>query len=416
VRPRLALLIALALVAGCSSRQRTNPFDPRNPQTSGRPIGFAAIAGDQRVALQWQAVTAPDLRGYVVFRQAPGEADFHQISSLLSASTSTYVDYGLTNGATFAYRLYYQFSTGLGGRPADDAATPGPVRTWVVDAGTGSLHRIAPDARRVAFTRGGFDEPTAVAVDSTNGVVWIADAFAGRVTVLDPFSGVTTMIPGLGTPAATAIDTVGHTAWVCDEGQDLVYHFAQDGGEPTIPISAVRLPIGVAIDAADRSVIICDRDNNLVRRHDPGGNTIWTRAVTSPSRCAVDAATGDIWVTSFEGKQVTKLTRGGAPVGTFAGFAGPIGLVVDEIRGRVWVADALGDQLVALHRDGSVEFRVPGMNGARDVSIDRPTGEAWAALTASGEVARVSAAGVVLRILGGFNEPSGIVVDPGTRY
>jgi hypothetical protein len=46
--------------------------------------------------------------------------------------------------------------------------------------------------------------------------------------------------------------------------------------------------------------------------------------------------------------------------------------------------------------------------------VDPATGEAWAVATGTGEVVRVSLGGTVLRRLGGFRQPVGISVDPGT--
>ena len=64
------LASATLLLAGCSRRERANPFDPLNPSTSGRPSGFVALAGDREVRLRWQAVQGNSLSGYQIFRRA----------------------------------------------------------------------------------------------------------------------------------------------------------------------------------------------------------------------------------------------------------------------------------------------------------------------------------------------------------
>src|SRR4029453_5972282 len=59
------LFAALVLVsAGCSNRDRNNPFDPGNPDTGGMPPDFRAIADDRKNTLTWGTVVSPSLAGF----------------------------------------------------------------------------------------------------------------------------------------------------------------------------------------------------------------------------------------------------------------------------------------------------------------------------------------------------------------
>ena len=166
MRSRLALLVALGcLVAGCSNRDHSNPFDPANPQTRGRPVGFAALAGNQLVMLQWQPTGGAGVLGFELSRRLHPESSYVQISDLLPTSASQFNDFGLINGVEHSYRLYYVLATGLAGSPAEDAATPGPLRPWVTDFSGHALLRLTPDNRHVAFSDQNFTGPAAVAVD-----------------------------------------------------------------------------------------------------------------------------------------------------------------------------------------------------------------------------------------------------------
>jgi Fibronectin type III domain len=77
------------------------------------PTNLVARAGNQLVNLSWTASSSKNVGGYDVYRQnADGTWPTTPIATT-SASSTTYVDTGLTNGTTYAYRV-----TGL------DTSTP----------------------------------------------------------------------------------------------------------------------------------------------------------------------------------------------------------------------------------------------------------------------------------------------------
>jgi len=409
---RRVLLLAIAALAmpACSERERANPFDPRNRATRGAPVGFVALAGDGRADLSWQAVQGQGLVGYQLFRRTAEQSAYQPLSNLIAPTTSRYSDLGLRNGLDHTYRLYYVFDTGLGDRPAEDTATPGRVKPWVVDGVLGTLSRLTPDGRHLAFVRSGFVGPTGVGVDSTNGTVWVSDGFGGSLTVLDPTTGLTTSLPGLVLPSALAVNSIDHSAWVCDEGGDAVIHFDRSLTQIGL-LEPIQTPDGVAVDPRDGSAWICERGANLVRRYRPDHGLLWSVAVDRPSRVAVDSLTGRGWVTSFESGRVFRVSESGSVDQIIPGFAGPIGVSVDPRRGRIWVCDARGNEVIVLDRAGSAVFRTGGLSQVRDLAVDVETGEAWAAVPGSGEVVRLSPAGQVMRRLGGLQGPYAVAVD-----
>ncbi|HYM80773.1 MAG TPA: hypothetical protein VEY91_05085 [Candidatus Limnocylindria bacterium] len=416
MRARRALLATLlALLAGCSVRERANPFDPGNPDTGGTPVGFVALAGSNRVTLRWQPVIGEQLVGYQVFRKTAAETTYRAVTAVLDPRTTGTTDFALANGIEHAYRLFYVLPSGLAPRYAEDVATPGHALPWIVDAGRGVLARLTPDGRRVAFERTGFSAPTAVASDTTDGRVWVSDNLGGSVTSFDPSTGVAVTIPGLSSPGTIAVNPGDHSGWVCDERQNLIHHFTPAGDPATLPIAPLARPIGVAVDPTDGGVLICERDGNRVRRHHPGGPLLWTRTVDAPSRVAVDRVRRDAWVTSFETGRVTRLGLDGTVLDVVDGFSGPIGIAVDSRRGLVWVTEALAGRVTVVTLDGDVQFRISGIPETRDVSVDPETGDGWVVAPGSGEVLRLSSDGAVLRRLGGFDLPYGITLDPGVR-
>ena len=410
MRARVAILIAL-LAAGCSSRERANPFDPANQVTSGRPSGFVAVAGNQRVDLRWDPVPiGTGLVGFQLFRRVGGAGEFDALSSVLPPTDIRYSDLGLANGVDHEYRIYFVFDAGLGQLPAQDIATPGTIRPWVVDYLHGTLNMLSPDGREIATRVGGFRGPFAVSADTTRGLVWFSEYDAGLVRVYDPATRVMVSIPGT-RPSSIAVQQADGSAWVCDEFTRDVFHFDPDGQVSGPSIEGLGDPIGVATNGSDRSVWVCDNLNNIVRHATETAGVLTNFAVTKPSRVAVDAATGEAWVTSFTGDAVHRLRPSNGQVDSYGGFDGPIGIACDDLRRRVWVADAFGGRVLALRMaDGTVAFSVP-VATASDVAVDRLTGEAWVVTREAGVVLRISDTGAVIQRMTALQVPYGIALD-----
>ncbi len=410
----VAALLTLLVAAGCSHRDRANPFDPRNPSTRGAPAGFVAIAGDGRIDLHWRPATGSGLAGFHLYRRTATDTAYRLVSALLSPGSSGYADVGALNGLEHRYRLYFVFADGSDRPPpAEDVATPGRARIWLVDGARGTLIRVAPDGRRVVATYSGFDNPTAVAVDSVTHRVWVADSFGGRAGVLDPASGVTVDIPGLGTPSALAVDPIAQATWIGDEGGRL-FEFDPVGHQLGTTIEPLDLPIGVAVDVFDRSVLVCERGASQLRRFDADHTPIATMSLDRPSRVAIDSLTRRAWITSYEGKTLTRVPPSLTGIEqAIPGFQGPVGIAIDAKHGRVWVADALAGQLVAFDRNGALQFRVSSLLSARDVAVEPESGEVWAVLPDQGALVHLTSGGIVINRLSGFGQPLGVAVDPG---
>jgi sugar lactone lactonase YvrE len=379
----LAAFLALALIAGCSERPRSNPFDPANPSTGGRPAGFQAIAQNGAVSLRWQPAGSPGTAGYVVYRRVQGETDFRDISSVLSISASSYYDAGAANGLLHEYRLYFVLDGALSGLPAEDSATPGPRRVWVADLSGRTLSLLSADGRYAATTSGGYLGPTGVAFDARNRRTWVADTYDGRVVGVSATGFGSLSIGGLTEPVAIAVDSTRDDLWVCDQARDAVYHYTL-GGAPNTPFSlgGIDTPLSVASDPVDGSIWVCERGGDRVRRYSNAGSPAGAPIVAAPSRVAVDS------------------------------LSGPIGVAVESRRGRIWIADAIAGTVVALDRTGAVQLRVTGLPRVREVAVDLATGECFASVPGIGRVVRLSPTGAVLTSAGGFVDPYGVVVEP----
>ncbi|HEY6866720.1 MAG TPA: hypothetical protein VI792_05645 [Candidatus Eisenbacteria bacterium] len=411
------LILAAGLEAGCSSRPHSNPFDPANPATGGKPAGFQALAGDGHVTLRWQTAQAPGLLGYQAYRSLSATTGFTVLSGVLPVATDSFPDRGLLNGTDHYYRLYYVFDRGLGSLYASDVATPGPVTPWVSDPGFPALLRVTADGRHIAEGLPGAVALTsgAVAVDAMSGAVWTCDPDQGGVTDYQPTDGSLVHLLGPpSVPVAVAVDTVSHDAWIGDDNSGIVARYTATGSPAGSVQGLLDSPIGLAVDPNSRSVWICERTGSRVSHADVNGVRLAPAYVINPSRVAVDAATGDAWVTCFTRSLIVHVTAAGVRSDSVASLAGPLGIAVDAARGRIWVTDPSLDLVAALRRDGSTEFQVRSIPGAFGVAVDPATGEAWVTSEAASALLRISPAGAILRVLGGLGTPADIALDPGS--
>jgi sugar lactone lactonase YvrE len=413
MRPVLALLTFAALLAGCSSRDRLNPFDPANPRTGGRPSDFRALADDDFVSLQWTPELRSGLTGFQVFRRTAGQPAYAPLSTVLSPASGVFNDLTVTNGVTYEYRLYFVFSDGPGNEPAEDRATPGPIRPWVTEFNGHSVTRITPDGRHVTARSTGFTSANDVAVDRNTGIVWVSDTFAGIVQVFDPGQGTFVNISGLSEPGDLVLDLSDETGWICDPGSGLVRHFTRFGTEvPSSTLPLLDEPLGAAFEQANRILWICERGGDRVRTF-LNATPQWQVPVPKPSRVAVDSLTREGWVTSFSSGKVYKISAAGALLDSVTNLAGPIGVAVDPRRGRIWICDAASDRLIAIHRDTSPEFVVGGLQEVREVAVDLSNGDAWATVPGANSVVRIDASGQIVTQATGLNDPTSVAIDPG---
>lgn len=413
MRGRLPLLTLLvAALAGCSSRDHTNIFDPANPVTRGHPIGFVALAGNGLVQLSWQPVNAEGLIGFDLLRRVEGETDYTPIGGFLPPTASHFSDYGAINGRDHYYRIYYVFSGGRGGAPAEDVATPGPLRVWLGDL-DGRLLRVTPDGRHVATADAGYGSPGYVAANPRSGIVWISDAATGEVILYDPGTGSVTRFAGPTRPGAIGVDAARRVAWVCDDVQGVVHHLSETSGAIAPLLGPLEDPLDCAVDPTDGSVWVCDNHGDRVRRFAPDGSGLADLALSRPSRVAVDSLTREAWVTSLDQARAFRIGPDGVPRDTVV-LSGPVGIAVDARRGRVWVADARSGTVVAMERDGAEAFHIGGLPNVTEIAVDLRTGDAWTTRPNDGELVRIAADGSRVSRLAGLGFPYGLsVTNPG---
>ena len=261
-----------------------------------------------------------------------------------------------------------------------------------------------------------FSVPRAIAADAA-GNFWVADTGnhvirkvtrSGEVMTIAGEPGVAGFADGTGAaarfrfPAGIAVDPTNGDLWISDKDNQVIRRMTPDGtvttiaGQPGVPGSAdaqgtaarFAYPRGLVVDSSGVAYV-ADTQNQVIRRVSPDGIAITfagrmlaqgssdgtgdAARFRAPSDVAIDPTTGNFYVADTGNDRIRKITPAGA-VTTFATVQSPWGIDVDA-SGNVYVAD---------HDHHQVQ--------------------------------RVTPAGVVTTLANGFNFPSGVAVVTGAVF
>lgn len=361
-------LLAL-LLAGCSTRDHTNPFDPENPDTGGHPRLLTAVAGDGRVDLEWSVDPLEDLVGFRLVRTGPdGE---RLLADSLAASARSWSDSSVTNETAYDYRLDVRFA----GRAEPVTtpvvpATPGRRALWLLEGRDSGPVRIAPDGRTVAGRLGTY-APGRLEVDPVTGRAYVVDAGEER---LESYAADGTPGPSVSFPGVLSV-------------------VAADGGDVWV---AAREPGRLLRLAADlRSVVSVD-----------------TIAEAQLQELVWDAARGALWASDVLGARVIHRRSDGSRA-VIEGFSLPFSLVVEPTTGDVWVADRREGSIARIDAAAdTVRFRFTGFRSPLDLARDPGGNGVWVSDGTLGLLLHLDEAGTEIGRITGLDRPYGLARDP----
>lgn len=408
----LAALAGLTL-AGCSSRDHVNPFDPGNLLTGGEPRLVMAAAGNGRVDLSWTIPMLDDIEAIRLVRSAEDDT-FRVMPVTVPPSGGAWRDTTVTNDQTYRYALEFDFvGENVSRRSALALATPGARVIWLLDQSGGGPLLISPDGRAVAgrpgrgrptdmslnsrtggvvsvdfinrrverFDRSGvagavadlIADPISVAVAEPSDSVWVATANPSGIQLWTPDLTVPTLADtGFGDAEDMAWDPARGSLWIADSRGGRLFH-RRASGEVTV-IRGFTLPLSVTVDAATGDAFLIDRIRRSLHRVDAVADTIlWTRAgFNGLYQALADPVRGGVWVSDNLGGTVTRVDGDGAIVRVIRGWEAPTGLALDPATGDLWMTDAAINQLVRMSESGEVLQRLPGLNGPFAVTVTIP--------------------------------------------
>ena len=376
----LALTSLLSLLTGCETRDRDNPFDPRNPETGGVPPAIDALAGDGRIELSW------DLSGFEGIESVSLErTEAAEPPTVLSPSvglTEEWIDEAVTNGTTYAYRLVVHTQEGDQLESTSELATPGAAVVWFGD-GTGfGLGRLAPDGRDLIFRVGTGRAFLDLAVDLRGGV-WATDYFNGQVVQLDP-SGEPIRILERQGANVVAYDPASGQVWVGSFIERTLSRYAVTDGQLTLELGDIGLTEDLDVEPFPGAGLwVATQDNGVLRVDNNRVQQRWPE-FEWPVALSRDRE-GWVWVVDRRAATVSRLIVGSGEVSpSDAVLVDPRDCTLDG-AGGVYVADPGRGGVIQVDRDGH-EVQFWDLPMASGVTRNPRSELLWVVFRESGEV------------------------------
>lgn len=390
----LSFVVVMAL-AQCSDRDRSNPLDPRNPATQGRPPQPSIVSFQDSVVLSWRLIPLSSVINYHVYRRLQNETTYQRIATV-DANTSEFSENGVGADSVRFYRI--SASTASFESPLSDSVQirPGPTYVWAIDFERSQVVKLTHDGDHEIFRAGSFIRPIDFAIDGNTGSATVIDNIlteASRFTGSGQPDGSFTIVRGA---TQAEIDPADGSLWIMERDSAAVTHYAKSG-EPIVRITGFGEPVDMEFDPVSRHVWVLDRsrgaiyevdDSNVLRRYSGFGSafdlslnsrdrTLWiadSNAISIASlefpqvvrregyiyaaRVAVNEATGECWAVDwserFGNSTLIKLSSQGERVFTLSGFVEPKSLAVNFSNGHCFVAEPDVRAFIEVDADGQI--------------------------------------------------------------
>jgi hypothetical protein len=407
IRGAGVLILAAIFLGGCTTRERSNPLDPRNEHTQGSLAGFNAIAADRIVELRWPPLNVLGVRGYRVQRWIPGGVPRDLGSADYNPNAIAAEDSSVTNDSTYVYRLIAHLETGDSVVSAPDSATPGPRQIYALAAGAPSFLRLSPDARDVLYERIATESYIDMELDRKSGLIWLPAEGAGTLIRREPDGATVGAEIDVGAPGDVSVSSNRDIGWVVSLTGGNVVSYGPDLNNPAPQrsINDVTDPRIVEAGTNDPTVWIGNQEGDVFRyrAQDLVLTHIWSLGANPIRAIALDEAMGSAWVA----------TR--APIGSLyylnptdssatlirSSVLNAADLAVDPQSGDLWMSERgaanLGaGRLSLITRGGVTLASITGLE-PYGIDIDPATGSCWVADLRSNRILEVSRSGAVLR-------------------
>ncbi len=297
-----ALLLAALALSGCSERERSNPLDPQNPDTHGAPTGFRAVTNRDTARLSWDPMDVSGLEGYILERSVAGEP--MDLLADVPQEVTQYLDNQLTFDTRYSYTVRAVTREGES-RPAEpDTVVPGPHNFWVADFPRGIVRRVSYDGGHVLAERR-FISPEALAYQTEEGQLWVADFFERAVYALDVELNELLHLTLSGRPIELAIDTATQALYILETDPDDIVVISLEGDR--LETIAVPFEVGIngalAFDAVFNSLWLSPGAQGKLYRRELAAGAGWELTSAGPParRVDVDPVSGGCWMATDSG-------------------------------------------------------------------------------------------------------------------
>jgi YVTN family beta-propeller protein len=222
-------------------------------------------------------------------------------------------------------------------------------------------------------------DPFGVAVNPSNGLVYVTNSGSGNVSVLDGLDAAPIgSVPVGADPVGVAYDPVDNAVFVADSGSNEVTAFNATTGVVLATVGVGVAPVGVAVDTANGQVFVADSASSNITILDPSPIAVATSVAAGdlPYGVAFDNASGNVYVTDEGSSEVTVLAGAtDLPVTTIAipGEGLLQGIAYDYDANQLWIGAGTID--VAVIDPATETFSATMNEDPSGVAYDSATGD-----------------------------------------
>jgi len=368
----VSLLLAAGLSISCTDRERSNPFDPRNPDKSQRSAGFNALAGNSEVLLYWDDLSDfEDVLGLQVERVTAGLADTAIISdSILPPDRSGYRDVHAENGQTYDYRLRLVLKDS-DERPVteSDRATPGTLFPWISNFDRTAVTRLTPDLRDERFdTEYSFNFVQDIQIRPDNTEIWILDAITAKIYRFYPDGTYLQDQGNLGQTAAFRFNIFDRSLWLASWAlNSTVFHLGRSG-ELVASYRTDVFPTWIELDYERDGAWVATDGGKMLYLNATGHITEITHsAFISPEKVVSGtAANSRAWVLDYDAKAIFHLTLDDADWNLKV-FSNPQDIATNSQADLCWVADMDADIVYEIDEQKNIRAQVHNLGRPTDL-------------------------------------------------
>ena len=308
-----------------------------------------------------------------------------------------------------AQKMIGSFKTGVGNLDVNMPVTSSNNVPSIITPPVQNMESQVPENKFIlkwgspGTGNGQFHEPADLAVDSSSGLVYVADLLNNRIQKFDTEGKYLSQWGSYGSadgqfshPGDVAVSPWGEI-FVVDidnariEKFDSNATFVSKWGIFGTEDGQFNHPGDIAFDSANRSIFVVDTDNNRIQKFDSNGTFIskWGSLGTQdgqfnqPAGIAFDDVNKILYVADTKNDRVQKFDSNGTFISKWGstGIANgelkrPTGLAVDAINGVVYVADTNNQRIQKFDSSGNL-ITTWGSQGLGDGQFNRPSGIAF---------------------------------------
>ncbi|MEA1997377.1 MAG: hypothetical protein U9N45_07045 [Gemmatimonadota bacterium] len=392
-----AAFAATLLSLGCSDRERSNPFDPANPDPGKSNVGFNALAGNGRVMLIWDPLDFVDLKGIKVLRLSGQEPDTLLLNdSLLPINATGMVDDSLENGVTYTYNLQFVLKDSPEmPKTRPEVVTPGTVAGWVAIREGTEVVKMTPDFRDEFFNLNVvFYDIVDIKVRPENREVWVLDGLFGELYRFMVTGEPREEASDLNQISAFCFDENYNSVWIAvQSSKGLIYHFGQ-GGNLIQAYSANLMPTSLAVDYVEGGVWAGSSEQMIARIQGNSNITVSHSDFRIPEKVVSGQYSSGAWVLDTGSKMLFRFRTAGRLVWKSMVFNKPVDVAVDNSGDLCWVADQGKNVVYEINSQGEVNVEISGLGEPANLAYS-PSENALFVTGRSGLVSKVRPGGVI---------------------